>query len=119
MNQRVDVLTRVTGGEEGVDQRFADFVVVRPGTRTNRRDQVRRVGPELPLHRLDGGLGNARAGAAPAGVNRGRRAANRIDQQDRDAVRDHHRQREAGLIRHDRVAVRPLLTRAFGQCPLS
>ena len=105
-----------------------DVVADRGRPRGTRRRATRplrsRPGPTLgPIAaiRSPGSVPNSRcmrvdrAGATRAqvprqpGVNRRRRAAYRIDQENRHAVGDHHGQHQARLVRHDRVAVGPFV----------
>ena len=82
----------------------------RRGRRSGRWRRSDRAGSdaEFAAHDLDRRDRDTRARAAPAGMNRGGGAASGIADEDRHAVGDHHRQREAGLVRHDRIAVRTL-----------
>ena len=49
----IDAGLRMAGLEKCRDQRFADFIVARPDARSDRRNQIGRVGAELAPHRLD------------------------------------------------------------------
>ena len=81
-----EVVLRVAGGAERVDDFLAHLAAAAAEGRSDGRDQIRGICAESSGHRPDGGGNDLLHRAAPAGMNGGHRARSTVRQQDRRTV---------------------------------
>ena len=93
------------GGEGGENLR-ADLEAAGADGGAEERVEFRRRGAGRPCHGADGAGGDVPGGAAPAGVDGGRRSRERVVEQQRDAVGGLDRDRLAGAEGEEPVALR-------------
>jgi hypothetical protein len=82
-----------------------DLVALGPDRRADRGDEAHRIAVEVARHRLHGFPCDVRDGALPPRVDDADRRRVRIEDDDRDAVGDHHREDDAGVAGDQRVGV--------------
>jgi hypothetical protein len=113
----VDVVIAMAGVAESSNQRLTHFVVAGADARADRGEKVAGVGAEFVHHRCYRGRRDPGARAAPAGMNGGGGAANRINDHDRYAIGDHHAENQAGLVGNNCVAIRADVSRIRRDLP--
>jgi hypothetical protein len=102
----VDRLLCVSCLPERLDHLVSDFAAAHAEARPNRRDQIARVGPELPSQCGDADSCRALNRSPPPGVHRRDRASLRIRKEDWRTVGDPHRDDELRVVGEDDVGFR-------------
>ncbi len=102
-----NVVRAVAGAAEGVHDLGPDLSAALPETRTDRGNQIVRIGSELLLKRGDGLWRRAEHGAAPASVSRGHDTEAAVRDEDGRAVGHADADGHVGIVADDHVGFRP------------